>query len=77
MVCEEKPQVPEEPQQTPSEEPQETPPKESEETPAEAEESQFIWGGSQVSSLAPSCCYKRDNKQGLLLGSFCLTQPSL
>jgi hypothetical protein len=38
MVCEEKPQVPEEPQQTPSEEPQETPLKEAEETPAETEE---------------------------------------
>ena len=38
-VCEEKPQVPEGPQQTPSEEPQETPPKESEEAPAETEES--------------------------------------
>ena len=39
MVCEEKPQVPEEPQETPTEEPQETPLKESEEKPAETEES--------------------------------------
>jgi hypothetical protein len=38
-ICEEKPQVPEGPQQTPSEEPKETPPKESEETLAETEES--------------------------------------
>ena len=44
MVCEEKPQVPEGPQQTPSEELQETPPKESEETPAETEESQCLFG---------------------------------
>ena len=54
MVCEEKPQVPEEPQQTPPEEPQQTPPeepqetpsKESEEAPAETEESQYLfWEG--------------------------------
>ena len=36
MVCEEKPQVPEEPQQAPPEEPQEKP---SEESPAEPAES--------------------------------------
>ena len=44
MVCEEKPQVPEEPQETPTEEPQETPLKESEEKPAETEESQCLFG---------------------------------
>ena len=38
MVCEEKPQVPEEPL-TPSEEPQETPPEKPQEAPAEPEES--------------------------------------
>jgi hypothetical protein len=33
MVCEEKPQVPEEPQETPSEAPQETPSEEPQEAP--------------------------------------------
>ena len=33
MVCEEKPQVPEEPQETPAEEPQETPSEEPQEAP--------------------------------------------
>jgi len=36
MVCEEKPQVPEEPQQAPTEEPQETPSEESPAAPAES-----------------------------------------
>jgi len=35
MVCEEKPQVPEEPQVTPSEEPQETPSGKPQEAPSE------------------------------------------
>lgn len=39
MVCEETPQVPEEPQEAPLEKPQETPSEESPETPAEPEES--------------------------------------
>jgi hypothetical protein len=39
MVCEEKPQVPEEPLETPSEEPQETPPEKPQEATAETEES--------------------------------------
>ena len=44
MVCEEKPQVPEEPQQAPTEEPQETP---SEESPAEPAESQNFFLGRE------------------------------
>ena len=39
MVCEEKPQVPEEPQVTPSEKPQEAPSEEPKEAPAKTEES--------------------------------------
>ena len=39
MVCEEKPQVPEEPQETPAAKPQEAPAAEPQEEPTETEES--------------------------------------
>jgi len=39
MVCEEKPQVPEEPQEAPSEEPQQAPSEEPQQAPGETKES--------------------------------------
>ena len=44
MVCEEKPQVPEEPQEAPSEKPCEPCEKPQEAPPAETEESQYLFG---------------------------------
>ncbi len=48
MVCEEKPQVPEEPQAAPTEEPQETPSEESPAAPAEPAESQYLFLGREL-----------------------------
>ena len=44
MVCEEKPQVPEERQETPAEKPQEAPSEEPQQAPTETEESQYSFG---------------------------------